>query len=167
MARVIFGTKLREKDCFTRRGPGCTICHTQEDQSKPPWVLRRFWVDVYPKHPPRASHIAGSGQKTRAYRGNCWQKSFLIHCTRHFIRNLFFFFFLFSSKTHWMSTLGSCWYRFMVIVFKLLILHSGLETSENINSVCFHLQNLDGEPSKPPNIFQDGEKTLHLPSAGV
>lgn len=66
-----------------------------------------------------------------------------------------------------MSTLGSCWYRFMVIVFKLLILHSGLETSENINSVCFHLQNLDGKPSKPPNIFQDGEKTLHLPSAGV
>lgn len=78
-----------------------------------------------PNPPPRALHIAGSGQKARAYRGNRWQKSFLIHCTRHFIRNLFIiFFFLFSSKTHWMSTLGSCWYRFMVIVFKLLILHS-------------------------------------------
>lgn len=55
----------------------------------------------------------------------------------------------------------------MVIVFQLLTLHSGFETSENLNSVHFHLQSLDGKPSKAPNLFQDGEKTLHLSSAGV
>lgn len=37
------------------------------------------------------------------------------------------FFFLLSSKTHWMSTLGSCQYHFMAMVFKLLVLHSRLE----------------------------------------
>lgn len=29
---------------MTRRSPGCTICHAQEDQSEPP----RFGVDVSP-----------------------------------------------------------------------------------------------------------------------
>lgn len=93
-----------------------------------------------------------------------------MRCTRHFIRDLFIFFFflLFSSKTHWMSTLGSSRHRFMVTGFKLLTLHSGLETSENMSSVCFRRdQNSDGKPSKAPHVSLDGEKALLVPSAGV
>lgn len=131
MARVIFGTKLRERRLFYKTWPCCTIYQTQED---PPWGLGDFgWVFIQ-DIPPCIAYCRIRAQ-ARSYRGNGRQKSFLIHCTRHFIRNLFIFFSLFSSKTHWMSMLGSCQYHFMAMVFKLLVLHSGLETSENINSV--------------------------------
>lgn len=86
----------------------------------------------------------------RAYRGNRWQKSFLIHCTRHFIGNLFIiFFFLFFSKTHRTPTLGSCWHSILWLsFFQLRILHSRLKTSENGNSVHFHLRNGDGKATQ-------------------
>lgn len=73
--------------------------------------------------------------QARAYRGNCWQKSFFNTLYKALHKKSLHIFFLFSSKSHCMSTLGSFQYHFMAMVFKLLVLHSGLETSENINSV--------------------------------
>lgn len=92
-------------------------------------------MGVYTRCSPRALHIAGPGHKQGLTEAIAGRRGFLIHCTRHFIRNLFIFFSLFSSKTHWMSTLGTCQYHFMAMDLKLLVLHSGLETSENNNSV--------------------------------
>jgi len=93
MARVIFGTKLREKDCFTRHGPGCTTRQAQEDQSEPPWVWRRFWAGVDPERPPVHCISQDQGGKQGLTEATAGGRVFLIHCTRHFIRNLFMFFF--------------------------------------------------------------------------
>lgn len=120
-----------KEDCFTRHGPAVQYARHRKTLREFEEVLGGCLYRVSPC----ALHIAGSGHKQGLTEAIAGRRVFLIHCTRHFIRNLFIFFFLFSSKSHCMSTLGSFQYHFMAMVFKLLVLHSGLETSENINSV--------------------------------
>lgn len=84
------------------------MCHAWDDRASLVGTLRSFWAAVFPTYP-LPVHRTLQDQGRKGLQRQSLAEEFLIHCTRHFIGNLFIiFFFLFFSKTHRTPTLGSC-----------------------------------------------------------
>lgn len=96
------------------------LLYNMPDTERPSASLRRFWVGVYTGYPPVHCILQDQGTSKGLQRQLLAEEFFNTLYKALHKKSLHFFFFLFSSKTHWMSTLGSCQYHFMAMVLNFL-----------------------------------------------